>query len=264
MIETIRSRGFSLRRRLLHVCYYTARLFVVPILRVVLRMRMYGLSNVPATGGALLVCNHVHNADPVLVVAGCSRPVAFMAKVEIWKVPVIRWIANTSGAFPVNRGTADRNALRIAGEKMRDGMLVGGFPEGTRSMNGLGTPFRGLSLVVTHSGAPVIPVGIVGTSDIPGNGAKQQKRGRLWPKVSLVFGEPFHLERHKPDGRRWSADEHAEAMMLEIAKLLPEAYRGIYAGREDETHPAVNRNEVRFLHPEPRSLRNWFRKNDDR
>lgn len=260
MIGNIFNRRLSPRRRAKLIGYHTARLFVLPLFRVVLRMRVYGLKNVPKTGGALLVCNHMHNADPVLVVAGCSRPVLFMAKAELWKVPVIRNIADMTGAFPVQRGTPDRDALRTAGQKLKDGMLVAGFPEGTRATSGLKEPFRGLSLVALHNDAPIIPVGIVGSSDLPGNGGKQQRRTRIWPKITLVFGEPFHIDRISPDGKRWRAEDHADAMMLEIAKLLPPAYLGIYADRAGETHPSVNRESITFLEAEPKSLRDWLRR----
>jgi 1-acyl-sn-glycerol-3-phosphate acyltransferase len=259
VIDLVFNRSLSPRRRWKHFIYYSLRIWVVPLLRIVLRMQMYGLKNVPKEGGALIISNHVHNADPVLIVAGCSRPVSFMAKVEIWDVPVVRWIADQTGAFPVKRGTADRQALRTADEKLKDGLLVGVFPEGTRSVEGLTRAFRGVSLIATHSGAPLIPVGIVGTHDLPGNGSKQQQRSRIWPKVNLVFGKPFHLDTHKPDGTRWTLEDHADAMMIEIAKILPVSYRGIYATRVDETHPAVNRSEIRFIQPEPKSLLGWLR-----
>lgn len=259
MIDLVFNRSLSPRRRWMHLIYYSLRIWVVPLLRIVLRMQMYGLKNVPKTGGALIISNHVHNADPFLIVSGCSRPVSFMAKVEIWDVPGIRWIADQTGAFPVKRGTADRQALRTADAKLKDGLLVGVFPEGTRSVSGLSRGFRGVSLIATRSGAPLIPVGIVGTHDLPGNGSKQQKRTRLWPKINLVFGQPFHLDTHKPDGERWTLEEQADAMMIEIAKILPVSYRGIYADRVSETHPAVNRSEIRFIQPESKSLLGWLR-----
>lgn len=254
MIDLVFNRSLSLRRRWKHLVYYSLRVWVVPLLGIFIRLRIYGLKNVPKTGGALIVSNHVHNADPVLIVSGCSRPVHFLAKAEIWDVPVIRWIAQQAGAFPVRRGTADRKAIRKATEVLNDGLLVGGFPEGTRSVHGLTKAFGGIGLIATHSGAPIIPVGITGTHDLPGNGAKQQARTRIWPKVTIVFGEPFHLESHKPDGTRWSLEEHADAMMIEIAKILPKSYRGIYADRVDECHPAVRRDEIRFTGPEPKYL----------
>jgi 1-acyl-sn-glycerol-3-phosphate acyltransferase len=270
VIDLVFNRSLSFRRRWKHLIYYSLRIFVVPMLRIVLRMRIYGLKNVPRTGGALLVSNHVHNADPVLIVSGCSRPVHFMAKAEVWDVPGARWVADQTGAFPVHRGTPDRTALRRADEVIKEGLLVGVFPEGTRSVDGLTTPFRGVSIIATHSGAPVIPVAITGTSDLPWNGSKQQKRKRLWPKVTLVFGEPFHLATHKPDGSRWSMQEHADAMMVEIAKVLPVSYRGIYADRVDEIHPVIKRDEIRWAGPDPKPLfggwRRWpiRRRDEDR
>lgn len=260
MIDLVFNRSLSARRRWKHLIYYSMKIFVLPALRIIFRMRIYGLKNVPRTGGALIISNHVHNADPFLLVAGCSRPVHFMAKVELWSVPVVRWIADQTGAFPVRRGTADRKALRKAGEVLKDGLLAGVFPEGTRSVDGLAKPFPGVNMIATHSAAPIIPVGVVGSHDIPGNGSKQRPRTRRWPKVTLVFGEPFHLAPHRPDGTRFTAVEYGDAMMIEIAKVLPASYRGLYADRVDECHPAVVRDEIRFTGPPAQSFLDRFRR----
>lgn len=261
MIDPIFNRRLTARRRRKHVTFLILRVLFTCLFRVLVRFRIYGLKNVPRGGGALVISNHVHNADPVLIEVACSRPVHFMAKVEIWKVPFVRWVANQTGAFPVRRGTADRAALRQAGAVLADGRLVGVFPEGTRSVTGgLTKGNRGVSMIATQIGAPLIPTVVLGSEDIPGNGAKQQKRKHIWPKVTILFGEPFHLETHKPDGTRWSLEDLSDAMMIEIARVLPVSHRGEFRQRSVESHPAVRRDRICFTGPEPEGILSRFRR----
>ncbi|MFN3336921.1 MAG: lysophospholipid acyltransferase family protein, partial [Thermomicrobium sp.] len=120
----------SRRRKIKTLIFLTARLFVVPLLRLLIRFRIEGLQNVPQRGPAIVAANHLHNADPVLIIAALTRPVLFMAKKELFAVPVVRWFVRQSGAFPVDRGKPDRQALRHAERLLHEGMLVGIFPEG--------------------------------------------------------------------------------------------------------------------------------------
>jgi 1-acyl-sn-glycerol-3-phosphate acyltransferase len=101
-------------RRAKHAVFATARLFVLPGLRVGIRMNVFGLDNVPKRGGALVICNHLGWFDPVLLMAASPRPILWMAKAEFVKYPILRWFAFQAGAFPVRRGQADRQALRHA------------------------------------------------------------------------------------------------------------------------------------------------------
>jgi 1-acyl-sn-glycerol-3-phosphate acyltransferase len=169
-----------------------------------------------------------------------------MAKAEFVRYPVLRWFATQAGAFPVRRGTPDRKALRHAQGLLDDGLLVGMFPEGTRSRTGgLKEPFDGASLVALRSNAPIIPCALVGTESLPLSGSKPATRQR-YPKVAAIFGEPFMLEHLAPDGTKRSLGDLTDAMMIEIARMLPEQYRGIYAGRCAEAHPAVRRGAIGF------------------
>lgn len=261
MIDPFFNQQYGTKWRVKYVIYLVARVFSLVLFRILFRMRVYGLKNIPRSGGALMIGNHVHNADPVLMMTACPRPTHFMAKEEIWKVPVASWIATKTGAFPVRRGTADRAALRRADEILQDGRLVVIFPEGTRSVTGgLKKAFPGVSLIATKSGAPLIPVAVLGTEDIPGNGAKQKKRDRFWPKTAIVFGEPFHLLTHKPDGDRWPLEELSDAMMIEIARILPASRHGEFAAMSDVSHPAVRRDKIVFSGTEPRRFLGWLRR----
>ncbi len=222
----------------------------MPALRLTFRLKIHGLKNVPKRGGALVIANHVHNADPILILSASPRPVLWMAKEEVWSLPVLRWIATQAGAFPVQRGTFDKGAIRNAVAMLQEGLLVGMFPEGTRSTTGgLREPFPGASLVALRSGAPIIPCVILGTEDLPLNGKKQRARTsrRRYPRVEVFFGEPFRLQARSMDGKRYSMSELTDAMMIELARLLPDEKRGIYSGAKSQhTHPAISRCALIF------------------
>lgn len=249
MIEPILDKNLNLHRRLKHAGFVSARWFVLPGLRVGLRMKVFGLDNVPKRGGALIICNHLGWFDPILLVAASPRPILWMAKSEFVKYPIVRWLAMQAGAFPVRRGQPDRQALRHAQTLLDDGMLVGMFPEGTRSKTGgLIEPFGGASLVALRSNAPIIPCALIGTEGLPLSGSKPLRR-RRYPKIAALFGEPFVLEHVAPDGTKRSLDDLTDAMMIEIARMVPEQYRGIYADRCDKPHPAVRRDTIVFTGP---------------
>ncbi|HET7142145.1 MAG TPA: lysophospholipid acyltransferase family protein [Candidatus Limnocylindria bacterium] len=193
-------------------------------------LRIEGLENVPAEGGALVISNHLHNLDPIILTAALPRPLQFMAKQEIFPVPVVGWIARQAGAFPVDRGGADRAAIRKAGALLAQGSLVGIFPEGTRSTTGgLMAPFPGSALLALRSGAPILPTAIYGSETLPFNGAKGRRRRQGGREVVVRIGQPFHLPPRERGESHQGMAELTEAMMREIVKLLPPQYHGIYA-----------------------------------
>jgi 1-acyl-sn-glycerol-3-phosphate acyltransferase len=251
VIDPIRDPHLSRTRRCKHVVFLSARAVLVPILRLSLRMKIHGLKNIPRRGGAVVICNHLGWFDPILLLAASPRPIMFMAKSEFLTLPLLRWFAIQAGAFPVKRGKPDLNALRHAQHLLGDGMLVGMFPEGTRSKTGaLQQPFSGASMVALRSRAPIIPCILIGTEDLPLSGSRDVKRKRRRvPKLTAVFGDPFMLHSHRPDGTKYSLDELTDAMMIEVARMLPEHYRGVYADRSAESHPAVTRDAIAFTGP---------------
>jgi 1-acyl-sn-glycerol-3-phosphate acyltransferase len=247
VVDPLFDRRHSLRRRLKHAMFLFLRILILPTARVLFRFKTIGTKNIPRQGGAVIVANHLHNADPILIYIATTRPIFFMTKADVWKYPIPRWAAAHAGAFPVRRDRVDRDAIRTAGANLAEGFLVGVFPEGTRSTTGgMTEPEPGASLIAVHNRAPVIPCAVIGASDLPFNGSKQQPRQRLYPKVSVSFGEPFWLETHTPDGGRYSRADLTDAMMIEIARLLPPALRGIYAERSACSHPAVSRENIQF------------------
>lgn len=186
----------------------------------------------PKHGPALIICNHLHNSDPILLVAAFPRPLLWMAKKEVFAVPVIRWIADSAGAFPVDRGHADRQALRTAEHLLSEGFLVGVFPEGTRSITGgLKDVYPGIAMIATRANVPILPIAIFGTEVLPFNGAKGRKPGSGWPHVTVRMGKPFCLPERKSGDKRPAMADLTDEMMLHVAELLPEQYRGIYTER---------------------------------
>lgn len=245
MLRPVFDRRLSGIRRWKHLLWSLARLVVLPLLRVTIGMRVYGMKHVPRCGGAVVISNHLDWFDPALLVAAGPRPILWMAKAEVFNYPVLSWFARKAGAFPVERGKPDRSALRHAQALLADGLLVGIFPEGARSRTGgLIQPLSGASLVAVRSNAPVIPCAIVGSERLPLSGKRPAGRGR--PRVTVVYGEPFSLTQQRAGGGKWTLEELSNAMMIELARLLPPAYRGAYADHPLEPHPAVSRGAVRF------------------
>ncbi len=201
-------------------------------LRVLCQFRIEGIENVPEHGPALIISNHLHNSDPILLVAAYPRPLLLMAKKEVFDVPFIGWVADSAGAFPVDRGQADRHALRTAERLLNEGFMVGVFPEGTRSVTGgLSHVYPGVAIIATRSDVPIIPTAIFGTETLPFNGHKGRKLGRGRSRVTVRIGEPFHLPKRELGQKRQNMADLTDLMMLRVAELLPEEYRGVYADK---------------------------------
>lgn len=198
--------------------YRFGRELLCPIFRFFHRFRVEGLENVPSEGGVLLVANHVSWLDPPILGCALNRPVHFMAKAELFKLPFLGWALPRVNAFPVRRGATDRSAIQTAIDLLRGGEVIGIFPEGTRSRTGeLLPPRRGAGLIALRANVPVIPVGIHGTY------RAVRWRGLLprFNRVVVRIGEPIDLSGI-PDGDdvKERSDRAAAIMMERIARLL--------------------------------------------
>ena len=202
---------------------------VLALLRRLLPLRLVGVENVPDQGPLLVVSNHLSNIDPILLEFAFPRPLFFMGKAELFENPIFRWFLLKFGGFPVHRGTADRAALRHAGRVLAQGIAIGIYPEGGRSHTiALVEGHAGAGLLALQTGAPVLPVAIHGTEFYPVNGDFPPRRPRHIPRgVTMTFGEPMRIPT-RVDGIRVTADEATRLIMVRIAKLLPERYRGVY------------------------------------
>ena len=158
-------------------------LFVFPIFRFFFRGQTIGISNLPKTGGVVVVSNHGSHLDPPILGHALGRPVAFMAKSELFRIPILSFIISACGAYSVKRGTGDREALRTASNRLIDGWATGVFLDGTRQENGrVNDPKAGAALLAARTGCPILPVAIINSH-------------RAFPKGSfLPRFVPIHLK----------------------------------------------------------------------
>lgn len=208
------------------------------IAKVLTRLEVRGTDNVPKNGGIIIVANHLHNLDPVLISIACPRPLHYMAKIELIRVPVLGRLLRWGGAFPINRGKMDRKAIRRAHATVQQGVALGMFPEGTRSRTmKIERVLPGAGLIAVQDNVTIVPATITGSERLPFNGTKQHRRGGEMPDpghkgVRITFGEPF-LIPDEIDGTRVNAAAAVDYMMQRVAAMLPADYRGIY-DRDDK------------------------------
>ena len=155
-------------------------LFVFPIFRLLFRGQTNGISNVPSTGGVVVVSNHGSHLDPPIIGHALGRPVAFMAKSELFRVPILASIISACGAYPVKRGAGDREALRTASKKLIEGWATGVFLDGTRQENGrVNDPKAGAALLSARTGCPILPVAII-------NSHRAFPKGSFFPRLVSI------------------------------------------------------------------------------
>lgn len=137
--------------------YTTLRIIFAVIFQLLFRAKTYGKENLPAEGPVILAANHMSNWDPPLLATFLPRPVSYMAKIELFEHPIFGAAIRRCHAFPVKRGAADRGAIKAAVNVLRQGRVLGLFPEGTRSKDGkLHKAEAGVGLLAAMSGAPVV------------------------------------------------------------------------------------------------------------
>lgn len=171
--------------------YYIGKIFCTLYYLIFGGLKSVGEENIPATGGVILAPNHISYADPPAVGCAMKRKVHYMAKEELFRPALFGRILLAVGAFPVRRGTADRKAIRHALDLLKEGKVICIFPEGARSLNGkLQEAEPGIGLIALKSGAPIVPVAVVGTDKIlPADGSKPHRH-----KVIIEYGKPLTFE----------------------------------------------------------------------
>ncbi|MEB3321965.1 MAG: lysophospholipid acyltransferase family protein [Synechococcaceae cyanobacterium] len=189
-------------------------LLVLPVFRLLLRGRAAGTEGVPGEGALVVVANHGSHLDPPLLAHVLGRPVAFMAKQELFRVPLLGPIIRALGAYPVDRGAGDREAIRTATERLRQGWAAGVFLDGTRQSDGrVHAPQPGAALLAARAGVPLLPVAIVNSHRALGTG---QRSFRAVP-VHIRIGTPIPppASRRRPD-----LDATTRACQEQINQLL--------------------------------------------
>jgi 1-acyl-sn-glycerol-3-phosphate acyltransferase len=179
------------------------------VVRVLYRVSYSGEANIPRSGQAIVCANHLGWWDPIILGLACRRRIYFMAKAELFRYPGFAQLLRALGAYPVRRGLPDRSALEHTLGLLRQGKVVGVFPEGTRSRTGV---FRraepGVGLIILKSGAPVVPGYFAGPY------------GFRRP-IRLVLGKPVTFDSSEFPGATSGERRQAvaDAVMAEIARL---------------------------------------------
>jgi 1-acyl-sn-glycerol-3-phosphate acyltransferase len=181
------------------------------------RFTVIGRENVPSEGGIIFAPNHVSFADPPAVGCGCNRQVHYMAKKELFEVPVLGFLIRSVGAFPVKRGTADRTAIRKAIEIVENGGCICMFPEGTRSKDGnLQQAESGIGMVALKSRGTIVPVALIGTEKM----LPYHSFFFHFSRVKIIYGKPMTFDDlYEQGGGREAIDEVGRRVMAAIAEL---------------------------------------------
>ncbi|MDR2399160.1 MAG: 1-acyl-sn-glycerol-3-phosphate acyltransferase [Endomicrobium sp.] len=146
------------------------------------RCHIEGVENIPKTGGAIIAPNHMSFFDPPLTGAAMKRPLYFMAKKELFDVPIFGWTIRQTNAFPVKREVQDMSAMRHAFSLLEEGHLLLMFPEGTRSKDGnLGKARAGAGMVACNAQVPLIPVKIKNTNMMS-----------KFKQIRIKYGKPIY------------------------------------------------------------------------
>jgi 1-acyl-sn-glycerol-3-phosphate acyltransferase len=205
------------------VLYGILKPLAVALMRLLFRLEAHGLEHVPMTGPMLLAANHVSVLDPPLVGGAAPRELHFMAKEELFRIPLFGRLITGLNSHPVKRDGSDGRALKTAIRLLAEGHAMLVFPEGTRGVEGrLGEGKAGVGMLAVMSGAPVVPVFVSGS-------------GRAWPpgqavpkpaKVRVTFGAALHF-KGKGEGDRKDRYREASAEIMRAIAQLRDAEGGV-------------------------------------
>ncbi len=189
------------------------------VVTVLWGLQSFGEKNVPRRGGVILAANHASYLDPVLVGVRVWRPIAFFAKSELFRNWFFGWLISRLYAFPVRQGDADVGAVRQAIARLNEGYALNIFPEGGRTPDGkLQKIQSGVALIARRSGAPVVPVAIVGSFEVWPRRLRLPGSGR----VRVMYGQPVDVSNLKADA---------------IARLLTERIGDMIDQLRRRSHP---------------------------
>jgi len=191
------------------IFYAFSKVTATLVLRTLWRMRVVGSERVPCEGPLIVAANHVSYFDPPVLGCALPRPLHFMAKKELFDIPLLGALIRRYNAYPVDRGRGDVGAVKRTLAALKAGHAVLIFPEGTRNRDESRGGESGVALLASLSGARILPAYIDGT-----------RRLRLFSSIKVVFGEPFSVG----DGEKASRED--------LAKRTDQVMKRIFALRE--------------------------------
>lgn len=217
------------------MAYFIIKNFILgPILQILFRPWVKGAKNVPNAGGAILASNHLSFSDSIFLPLKVRRPVTFLAKSDYFngkgvKGALIRWFFKATGQLPIDRsgGKASEDSLNTGLGVLERGLLLGIYPEGTRSPDAkLYRGRTGIARMVLEAKVPVIPVAMIDTEKVQPIGAKYPKIQR----VGVVIGEPLDFTRFAGmEGDRAVLRAVTDLIVYNIMQLSNQEYEDVYA-----------------------------------
>jgi 1-acyl-sn-glycerol-3-phosphate acyltransferase len=169
---------------------------ISPVLHTYFRLNTHGAENVPSSGGIIAVSNHASYFDPPIISNCVGRPVAFMAKEELFKIPVFKQGIRLYGAYPVKRSTGDRAALRAAATAIESGWIAAVFLQGTRDPQGkITAPKLGAAWIAAQNQVPLLPVSLWGTEKIVAKGSFLPKPVPITVRIGELIPPPASTKK---------------------------------------------------------------------
>jgi 1-acyl-sn-glycerol-3-phosphate acyltransferase len=195
------------------------------LFRLLTRVDVSGVENLPRQGGCILAVNHLSRLDPPLLFILIERDdLTGLAADKYQKYPFFRWIINAVDGIWIHREDADFRALKAARDYLHKGGMLGIAPEGTRSKTGGLLPGKaGVAYLADKANVPVIPIAIYGTE-----GAIYKVLRLQRPKLTVRIGAPLHLPPVDRNDREGALQRNTDEIMCQIAAMLPSQYRGVY------------------------------------
>ena len=188
---------------MIKVIYAIAKWFV----NFIFRIEILGEENIPKDGPCMVCLNHISAWDPPVVVLSFKRRVRFMAKHELFKIPVVSWVLKAMDTIPLKRGASDIAAFKVALGALKNGEVLGIFPTGTRERIKKDAPVKsGAALFASKSGAPVVPVYI-------------KADYKPFSKIKIVVGKPMVFECAEKHASQAELADFASKIYSEILKL---------------------------------------------
>ncbi len=188
--------------------YRVARAICRFVCVVLWRYRAVGVENVPRSGPLIVASNHLSYLDPVALGVGLPRMLTFLAKKELFAIPVLGALVRGCGAYPLDREAGGVAAVRAALRVLKDGRCVGIFPEGTRNLSGAAPEKGGAAFLAALSGAPVVPAAVTGTKD-----------AKRFAQIRVAYGKPMAIVRNRKadddDLEKWTAEIMRRIRLLE-------------------------------------------------
>lgn len=225
--------------------YLIVKSIAFSLFKLILSMKIVGKRNIPRDGGVLFVANHLSYLDPIIVGAASPRVLNYLARADLFSIPLFSQLIRGLNAIPLKRDRFDRSSLMKCTNILKDGKALLLFPEGTRGIDGkLGEGKLGAGMIAYYSKKPVIPTYIVGSG-------KVLPRGKFIPRlkqVCIIFGKPVNLDiQFDPSDKKKQIYEIAVKRIMDALKELQNKYE-----------PAALENNKRIVRNQEIYIENYY------